>query len=100
MVAGPVSLTIRDAVASWAWEARTSIVPTIRHDSRINPQCCIAFYNASNPGSSLPSLFFTQVIWNATTQVACSSAICTNGVILPLADGVCPDSFTLTVGRR
>ena len=98
-VARPGPFTIRDAVALWGSESGTSIVPTMRHDSRIDPKCYIVFYNPSNPGSSASS-FFTQVVWKATTEVGCASAVCTDGVIRPLEDGVRPNSLSLTVWRR
>ena len=73
----------------WTDESGTSIVPTIRHDIRINPKCYIDAYDPKNPEPS----HFTQVVWKATTQLGCASAICPAGSILPADDGVRPNSF-------
>ncbi|KAH9485645.1 Pathogenesis-related protein PRB1-3 [Psilocybe cubensis] len=40
-------------------------------------------YDYNNPGFSSATGHFTQVVWKATTQVACASANCPAGTIFP-----------------
>ena len=83
----------------WANECSTSIVPTIRHDIRINPKCHIDSYDPNNP--LLPVAWqFTQIVWKATTELGCARVFCPGGSLPIPGNDVRPNSFTLTVGRR